>query len=143
MPGLHIFSGLRLYTHWGLRFQVFLSISMCPLIPLVLQKRKKLNALLMYNWYYAYQDRIISFLAFGWAGLFLMVARKMDSDLIKFVLIIGLVAILALLINTSVTDFDALTTGVEPKWFLIITGGLFIYWVFLVIYSRERIGVKK
>ena len=91
---------------------------------------------------YAYQDRIIAFLTFGWAGLFFLAARKMDPDLIKLILVIGLVAVIALTVNTIITDFeqlDASISGADFKW---IVGGLVFYWSGLVMHSRQIIFKK-
>ncbi len=92
---------------------------------------------------YAYQDRIISFLAFGWSGLFYLTSRKLDSDLIKYILVIGLIAILALLVNTLITNFEALAPNIQPWRFLIIILGLFLYWLSLVVFSRHLLATKK
>ena len=86
---------------------------------------------------YAYQDRIISFLALGWAGIFYLAAKKMDTDMIKLILIIGLIAIFALLVNTLITDFRQLDADIVPASFLMITLGLFAYWLSLVILSKN------
>ena len=86
----------------------------------------------------AYQDRIISFLTFGWSGLFFLTARKVDSDLIKLILVIGLVAVIALVVNTIITDFQQLDqslSGADYKW---IIGGLMFYWLGLVVHSRQH-----
>jgi len=91
---------------------------------------------------YAYQDRIIAFLTFGWAGLFFLAAKKMDPDLIKLILVIGLVAVIALTVNTIITDFeqlDASISGADFKW---IVGGLVFYWSGLVMHSRQIIFKK-
>jgi predicted membrane channel-forming protein YqfA (hemolysin III family) len=87
---------------------------------------------------HAYQDRIISFLTFGWSGLFFLTARKMDSDLIKLILVIGLIAVIALVVNTIITDFQQLDqslSGADYKW---IIGGLMFYWLGLVVHSRQH-----
>ena len=91
---------------------------------------------------YAYQDRIISFLSFGWAGLFYLAARKMDADLIKLILSIGLLAIIALVFNTMITDFKALDPSVSGTDFKWIIGGLIFYWLGLVMHSRQHIFKK-
>lgn len=93
---------------------------------------------------YAYQDRIISFLAFGWAAIFYLAAQKMNADMIKLILVIGLVAILALLVNTLITDFSQLDGGIRPGYFLIIIFSLFLYWLSLVILSgNQRLWIKR
>lgn len=91
---------------------------------------------------YAYQDRIISFLAFGWAAIFLQTVIRMDPGLIKLILTIGLVAIVALLLNVAVTDFSLLDPKINPVDFLWIIGALIVYWLGLIIHSRELIWSK-
>ena len=78
---------------------------------------------------YAYQDRIISFLAFGWSAFFFLTAKKMDSDLIKLILFIGLVAVVALIINTMTTNFRLMGVNIQASYFYMITAALFIYWL--------------
>ena len=91
---------------------------------------------------HAYQDRIISFLSLGWAGFFYLAARKMDADLIKLILIIGLAAIIALVFNTIITDFQQLDPSINQVDFMWIIGGLMLYWLSLVIHSRSDILKK-
>jgi len=86
---------------------------------------------------YAYQDRIISFLAFGWSMFFYLTAKKADSDKIKIILTIGFTAILALLLNTLITDFYEFGADIQKRPFLMITAGLFIYWLLLLFFSRK------
>ncbi|MBC8374521.1 MAG: hypothetical protein H8E26_00675 [FCB group bacterium] len=92
---------------------------------------------------YAYQDRIISFLAFGWGGLFLLAAKKMDKDLIKLILYIGMIAVIALVLNTIITDFKQLDPTVSGSDFKWIIGGLIFYWLGLVMHSRQHIFNNK
>lgn len=93
---------------------------------------------------HAYQDRIISFLAFGWSAFFFLTGKKMDSDFIKLILLVGLSAIVALLINTMITNFTRLDTRIETGPFYLIISGLLIYWLFLVFFSRAiRKGKKR
>ncbi|MBT4035539.1 MAG: hypothetical protein HOB84_02025 [Candidatus Marinimicrobia bacterium] len=87
---------------------------------------------------YPYQDRIISFLTFGWAGLFFLTARKMEPDLIKLILIIGLVAVIALVVNTNITDFKQLDPSISSSDFNWNIGVLIFYWLGLVMHSRQH-----
>ncbi len=86
---------------------------------------------------YPYQDRIISFLTLGWAGLFFLTARRMDPVYIKLILIIGLAAIIALVVNTSITDFKYLDSSISGSEFNWIIGALIFYWLGLVMHSRH------
>lgn len=85
----------------------------------------------------AYQDRIISFLALGWSGFFWLAARKMDQDLIRFILILGLVALIALWVNTMISDFQQLDETIVRSDFYWILGVLFFYWLGLVFHARQ------
>ncbi len=92
---------------------------------------------------YAYQDRIISFLALGWAAFFYGTARKMDADQIKLILVIGFIAILALIVNTIITDFSWLNPLARKADFLLIIVILFLYWGSLMFFSRRLLMKKK
>ena len=92
---------------------------------------------------YAYQDRIISFLAFGWGGFFLLAAKKMDRDLIRLIDYIGLIAVIALVLNTIITDFKQLDPAVIGSDFKWIIGGLIFYWLGLVMHSRQHFSRNK
>ena len=92
---------------------------------------------------YAYQDRIISFLAFGWGGLFLLAAKKMDRDLIKLIVYIGMIAVIALVLNTIITDFKQLDPAINGSDFKWIIGGLLFYWLGLVMHSRQHFSNNK
>lgn len=88
---------------------------------------------------HAYQDRIISFLTFGWGVFFLLAARKPRPDLIKAILMVGIVAVLALLVNTLITDFSRIDMSIRKAHFIYIILALFVYWSGLVFFSRELI----
>ena len=86
---------------------------------------------------HAYQDRIISFLAFGWA-VFLFTAftdPQKQSALVKAILVAGAGALVGLSINNLATDFQSLDPVVNANIFWWETAGLFIYWLWLVIFS--------
>jgi hypothetical protein len=78
---------------------------------------------------YAYQDRIISFLMFGWSTFLFMVSRDplKNRDAVKGILISGLGAIFGLTVINSVTDFHALSRDIDPSVFRIETLGLSVY----------------
>jgi len=86
---------------------------------------------------YAYQDRIISFLAFGWSAFFYLAGKRLNADLIKTILLIGLVALIVLYTNTFITDFSQMDNSIERNAFIWITSSLFFYWLSLVIFSRK------
>jgi hypothetical protein len=78
---------------------------------------------------YEYQDRIISFLLFGWSTFLFMVSRDplKNRDAVKGILISGLGAIFGLTVINSVTDFHALSRDIDPSVFRIETLGLSVY----------------
>jgi len=68
---------------------------------------------------YGYQDRIISFLSFGWS-VFLFTASidpTKNRDAVKAILIAGLAAVFGLSIINHVTDFHALSPDIHPAVF--------------------------
>ena len=78
---------------------------------------------------HAYQDRIISFLSFGWS-VFLFTAAidpVKNRDLVKAVLIAGLAAVFGLHVINSVTDFRSLSPDAHPAAFRMETFGLSVY----------------
>ena len=89
---------------------------------------------------YAYQDRIISFFAFGW-GVFLATAARDpmgNRPLVQAVIIAGLVAIIWLAINNLVTDFSGLQAGLRLWAYWAQTGilALIVLCLFL-LYKRS------
>jgi O-antigen ligase len=68
---------------------------------------------------YGYQDRIISFLSFGWS-VFLFTASvnpAKNREAVKAVLIAGFTGILGLNVINSTTDFHTLAPGIDPAVF--------------------------
>jgi hypothetical protein len=68
---------------------------------------------------YGYQDRIISFLSFGWA-VFLFTASldpTKNRDAVKAILIAGFVAVFGLNVINHITDFHALSPDIHPAVF--------------------------
>ncbi len=88
---------------------------------------------------YAYQDRIISFLAFGWS-VFLFTAflnPKNNKMLIQAILIAGAGAIIGLeTINTS-TDFESFSNIINPTVFRLETLGLVFYLILLTLFYNK------
>ncbi len=85
---------------------------------------------------YGYQDRIISFLSFGWS-VFLFTASRdpvKNREAVKAVLIAGLAAIFGLNVINSVTDFHGLSPDIHPLVFQIETLGLSIYEAALIFF---------
>ena len=84
----------------------------------------------------AYQDRIISFLAFGWS-VFLFTAftnPQKRSALVKAVLVAGAGALIGLCINNLFTDFQSFSSDINVNVFWLETTGILIYWLWLVIF---------
>ncbi len=85
---------------------------------------------------YAYQDRIISFLAFGWA-VFLFTAGRdplVQPALVKAILAAGAAAVCGLSIINLTTDFHALDPQIDARIFWLETAGLSLYWLWLVAF---------
>ena len=70
---------------------------------------------------YGYQDRIISFLAFGWSVfIFTTSIDPMKNRIaVKAVLLAGLAAVIGLNVINHVTDFQALSPDIHPTVFRI------------------------
>jgi hypothetical protein len=83
-----------------------------------------------------YQDRIISFLSFGWSVFLFTASRdpEKNRDAVKAVLIAGLAAIFGLNVINSATDFHALSPDVHPAVFEMETLGLSVYVGALIIF---------
>ena len=91
---------------------------------------------------YAYQDRIISFLAFGWSVFLFTVFRDpvKNVDLVKAILVAGSGAIISLSIINSKTDFQALSPDINVTIFWWETAGLLFYllWLTLFYFLSQR-----
>lgn len=88
---------------------------------------------------HTYQDRIISFLAFGWS-IFLFTAFLNPINnrmLIQVILIAGVGAIIGLEINNTITDFGLFSDEINPTIFRLETLGLAIYLASLTIYFNQ------
>ena len=86
---------------------------------------------------YAYQDRIISFLALGWS-VFLFTAfidPVKNRDLVRAVHVAGVIAIIGLSVINSTTDFHALSPKIQPSSFWMETLGLGLYVALLGFFS--------
>jgi len=85
---------------------------------------------------YAYQDRIISFLAFGWS-VFLFTAftdPQKNSALVKAILVAGAGALVGVSVINAATDFQSLDPAINPMIFWLEAAGLFVYWLVLVVF---------
>jgi hypothetical protein len=85
---------------------------------------------------YGYQDRIISFLAFGWS-VFLFTAAgdpTKNRSAVKAILIAGLVAIFGLNIINFSTDFRILSPHIQPSVFRKEVFVLSVYEAALVLF---------
>lgn len=85
---------------------------------------------------YGYQDRIISFLAFGWS-IFLFSASLdpvKNRDAVKAILIAGIGAIFGLHVINAVTDFRSLAPDVHPAVFRLESRVLSVYVAALIFF---------
>lgn len=89
---------------------------------------------------YGYQDRIISFLSFGWSAFLFAASRDplRNRDAVKASLIAGVAAICGLNVINNVTDFHALSPGSDPSVFRIETLGLSAYVAALLFFYFSR-----
>ncbi len=88
---------------------------------------------------YAYQDRIISFLSFGWAIFLFTAARDVVQNraLVKALLISGGGALIGLIIINSRTDFHALDPAINVTVFGVETAVLAFYVLWLTIFFNR------
>ena len=88
---------------------------------------------------YVYQDKIISFLAFGWSViLFTAFLNPIKNRmLIQAILVAGVGAIIGLEVINTFTDFKTLSNDLNPTIYRLETLGLAIYLVLLVIYYNK------
>jgi hypothetical protein len=95
---------------------------------------------LLYIYYdvpsYGYQDRVISFLSFGWSVFLFTTSRDplKNRGAVKAVLVAGLGAIFGLTVINNVTDFHALSPGIDPSAFQMETLVLSAYVAALIFY---------
>jgi hypothetical protein len=95
---------------------------------------------LLYIYYdvpsYGYQDRVISFLSFGWSVFLFTTSRDplKNRGAVKAVLIAGLGAIFGLTVINNVTDFHALSPEIDPSVFQMETLVLSAYVASLIFY---------
>ncbi len=94
---------------------------------------------------YGYQDRIISFLSFGWAVFIFSASLDpvKNRDSVKAILIAGIGAIFGLHVINAVTDFHALSTDIHPWVFQVESRGLSAYVAALIIFyflSKKESG---
>ncbi len=93
---------------------------------------------------YTYQDRIISFLSFGWS-IFLFVAflnPLLNKMLIQAILVAGLSAVIGLEIINMYTDFESISNAINPTIFSLETLGLAVYLVLLTIFYNKSKNYK-
>lgn len=85
---------------------------------------------------YGYQNRIISFLSFGWSVFLFSTSRDpvRNRDAVRAVLIACLAAIFGLQVINSVTDFHTLSPDINPVMFQLETYGLSVYVAALIFF---------
>ena len=88
---------------------------------------------------YAYQNKIIAFLAFGWAAFFYAAASTLSKSQIRAILISGGFALIMLSVINFRTDFSAMSNNTNPFWFHLQTLLLFFYWISL-IFGYKKLG---
>ena len=86
-----------------------------------------------------YQDRIISFLAFGWA-VFFFAAYKIsakDIQIVKFLIVAGTAGVIGLVINNLRTDFSKISSNSNIWFHWVGTFALLIYLVSLIVFYKR------
>ncbi len=88
---------------------------------------------------YAYQDRVIAFLAFGWSLIFFTAAEDLTYRLrlVRTVLIAGGGALAGLIAINIVTNFRDLGQGITMLHFWLETVGILLYWLWLFLLYRK------
>jgi len=86
----------------------------------------------------AYQDRIISFLAFGWAMLFYAGARH--PAVVRLVLIAAVVALAGLVNINLAGEFGAEGVETAPFWVQTVLLGGYVGWLALFAVRAGAIG---
>ena len=94
---------------------------------------------------YVYQDKIISFLAFGWS-IFIFTAFLYpikNKLLIRAILLAGAVGIIGLELINTYTDITSIANGINGNIFGLETLGLATYLTLLVIfYNKSKDKLK-
>ena len=88
---------------------------------------------------YDYQDKIISFMSFGWGIFFLQAAHEpiKSLKLVRAILIAGTGAITGLIIINVSSEFSVLIPDTSVTIFWIETGFLSVYLIWLIHYYRK------
>ncbi len=93
---------------------------------------------------YGYQDRIISFLSFGWS-VFMFTASTdpaKNRDAVKAILVAGIAAVFGLNVINSVTNFSALSPDIHPSVFrketLVLSTYVALLTLFFFLAKKER-----
>jgi len=92
-----------------------------------------------------YQDRIISFLAFGWA-VFFFSAYKLsikNIEVVRYLIIAGTAGVIGLILNNIRTNFEVLSSNTNIWFYWIGTFALFLYLLGLIIYYKKYLEVMK
>jgi hypothetical protein len=91
---------------------------------------------------YAYQDKIVSFLAIGWGIFFIQVSRNPTKyiDLVKSILFAGLAAISGLIFINLSTNFDDLSQNLNVLYYWIQLFILCLYLLWLFIFYKQIIS---
>lgn len=82
---------------------------------------------------YGYQDRIISFLAFGWSVFFFQTAKSMEVAQMKSIVIIGFFALVMLVWINLTTDFSAFPAEIDVVPLHAEIALLAGYWLWLLL----------
>ncbi len=93
---------------------------------------------------YGYQDRIISFLSFGWSVFLFMasVDPEKNMDAVRAIIVAGIAAVLGLNVINRVTDFQKYSPDIHPSVFrkeaLVLSTYVAALILFYFLARRER-----
>jgi len=90
-----------------------------------------------------YQDRVISFLAFGWA-VFFFSAYKIsikNIEIVKYLISAGTVGVLGLTLNNLRTDFSKISSNSNIWVHWVGTFALLIYLVSLIVFYKKSFKI--
>ena len=90
-----------------------------------------------------YQDRIISFLAFGWAMFFFASYKILQKniEIVKYLIIGGFGGVIGLVLNNIRTDFSAINPNNNIWFYWIGTFALLIYLVSLIMFYKKSFKI--
>jgi hypothetical protein len=88
---------------------------------------------------YAYQDKIISLLAFGWSVFFYYAAKTISKNAVKAILVCGIAAIIMLFTINFSGELTRISGNKNVLVFNIQAGIFVLYWLWIA-FAYGKIG---